>query len=76
MVLLPAVFLANGTFSASSASGFYALDATIGHGSGTITVTGSGASIYSLYLVNPNKVVTLRFGSVNRSAVIDWLGSN
>ncbi|MGH8254363.1 MAG: putative Ig domain-containing protein [Steroidobacteraceae bacterium] len=76
MVLLPAVSLANGTFSAQFASGFYSIDATTGRGVGSINVQGVGQSLCILYVVNPNRVVRISTGALNRSAVMDWLDAN
>jgi hypothetical protein len=76
MVLLPSVNIANGSLSASSASGFYVLDAATGRALGTINVTGSGTALFVMYEVGPNRLVTFRQGVVNRSAVMDWLDAN
>ena len=75
MTLMPAVHLAAGSFSASQGSGFYSLDTATGRGIGTLSITGSGSSVFTLYIVGPNKVGVLRFGSNSRSATIEWLGS-
>lgn len=75
IVLLPAVHLAAGTFSASQGNGFYALDTATGRGIGTLSVTGTTASVFVLYVVGPNTVRAMRFGSASRSATIEWLGS-
>lgn len=75
MALLPAVTLAAGSFSASSANGFYAFSTTLGRGVGTLTVTGSGGGVMTLYVVGPNKVRVLRLGTLSRSPTLEWLGS-
>lgn len=75
LLLLPSVRLAAGAFSSSNASGYYALDAATGRGIGTLTAVGSAASVFTLYVVGPNKVITLRMPASSRSAVIEWLGS-
>jgi len=75
LLLLPAVHIAAGAISSSNGNGFFAIDAATGRGVGTFTATGSGYGVFTLYVVGPNKVVTLRQGAINRSAVIDWLGS-
>ncbi len=67
--------IAAGAISSSNGNGFFAIDAATGRGVGTFTATGSGYGVFTLYVVGPNKVVTLRQGAINRSAVIDWLGS-
>jgi hypothetical protein len=75
MTLLPAVHLAAGSFSASQANGFYSLDTATGRGIGTLSITGTGSSVFTLYIVGPNKLRALRFGSNSRSATLEWLGS-
>ena len=77
VVLLPSVHFSAGTISSSYATGNYSTDSngTTGRGVGTLSVTGSGNSVFILYQINPNKVVTLRLGATNRDAVIDWFGS-
>lgn len=72
MVLMPAVHFSGGAFSATQGSGYYAMDATTGRGLGTISVTGTGSSVFVVYQVAPNHVRTLRFGNVTRSAMVDW----
>lgn len=76
ILLLPAVNLANGSLSATQASGIYTVEATTGHAIGQISVPGAGGGLFALYIVGPNKLVTFRKGSLNRSAVMDWLGAN
>ncbi|HEX9474070.1 MAG TPA: Ig domain-containing protein [Steroidobacteraceae bacterium] len=75
MLLLPAVHVAAGALSAANATGFFALDAATGRGIGTFTASGSLPAVIALYVIGPNKIVSLRLGAINRSAVIDWLGS-
>jgi hypothetical protein len=75
LLLLPSVRLAAGAFSSSNASGYYSLDTATGRGIGTLTAVGSAASVFTLYMVAPNKVITLRLPATSRSAVIEWLGS-
>lgn len=76
MLLLPSVNLANGGLSSTAGNGFYSLDSVTGRAIGTISVSGSGQALFVLYVVGPNKLVTFRSGSQNRSAVMDWLGAN
>jgi hypothetical protein len=76
MVLLPSVNIANGSFSSSNASGFYVLNTVTGRSLGSINVTGSSTAIFVMYLVGPNRLVTFRPGTVNRSAVMDWIDAN
>jgi hypothetical protein len=76
MVLLPSVNIANGSFSASNANGFYLLDPATGRSLGSINVTGSSTAIFVMYLVGPNRLVTFRPGTVNRSALMDWIDAN
>jgi hypothetical protein len=76
LVLLPSVNIANGSFSASSANGYYVLDPVTGRSLGTINVSGSSTAIFVMYLVGPNRLVTFRPGTVNRSAVMDWIDAN
>ena len=75
MLLLPSVNISAGSLSASNASGFFAMDPATGRGIGTFTPTGSLTTVIVLYEVGPSKVVTMRLGISNRSAVIDWLGN-
>ncbi len=72
MVLLPAVHFSAGSFSAAQGSGFYAMDATSGRGIGTLSVTGTGSSVFVIYVVAPDRVRTLSFGNVSRSATVAW----
>ena len=76
MLLLPSVNFANGGLSSTAGNGFYSLDSVTGRAIGTISVSGSGQALFVLYVVGPNKLVTFRSGSQNRSAVMDWLGAN
>ncbi len=76
MVLLPAVNIANGTFSATNASGYYVLDTLTGRALGYVSVTGSAGAPFVLYEVGPNRVVTFRPGALNHSAVMDWIDAN
>jgi hypothetical protein len=75
MLLLPSVHIASGAVSSSNGSGFYAIDPATGRGVGTFTATGSLTTVSTLYVIGPNKIATLRMGAINRSAVIDWMGS-
>src|SRR5258706_281842 len=75
LLLLPAVHIAAGAISSSNGNRFFAIDAATGRGVGTFNATGAGYSVFTLYVIGPNKVVTLRQGAINRSAVIEWLGS-
>lgn len=75
MLLLPSVNISAGSLSASNGSGFFAMDPATGRGIGTFTPTGSLTTVVVLYEVGPSKVVTMRLGISNRSAVIDWLGN-
>ena len=78
VLLLPQVIVAYGSisFTNSSASNGFALDPTSGRGFGTLTAPGEAVGVITLYPVNPNKVVMLRQGYLNRSAAIEWLGAN
>jgi hypothetical protein len=75
MLLLPSVHVAAGALSASNGSGFFALDSATGRGVGTFTATGSLPAVLTLYVIGPNRIATMRLGAVNRSAVIEWIGS-
>jgi hypothetical protein len=75
LLLLPAVHIAAGSISSSNGNGFFAIEPATGRGVGTFTATGAGYGVFTLYVLGPNKIVTLRQGTVNRSAVMDWLGS-
>ena len=75
LLLLPAVHIAAGSISSSNGNGIFAIDAGTGRGVGTFTASGGGYGVFTLYVVGPNKIVTLRQGASNRSAVIEWLGS-
>jgi hypothetical protein len=76
MVLMPSVSIANGVISASAGTGYFALDTATGRSIGTATITGSGQSLFVMYVVNPNRVVLFRTGALNRSATMDWLDAN
>jgi len=75
MLLLPSVHVAAGALSSPNATGFFAIDAATGRGIGTYTASGSLPAVIALYVIGPNKIVSLRLGAISRSAVIDWLGS-
>jgi len=74
MVLLPAVHFSAGSFSASQGSGYYAMDAASGRGLGTISITGLGSAIFVVYQVAPDRVRTMRFGTISRSGTVEWYG--
>jgi hypothetical protein len=74
MVLLPAVHFSGGSFSASQGSGYYAMDAATGRGLGTISITGLGSAIFVVYQVAPDRVRTMRFGTISRSGTVEWYG--
>ena len=53
-----------------------AYDTATGRALGSMTVTGSATSLFVMYVVGPNRVLSLRPGALNRSAVMDWLDAN
>jgi hypothetical protein len=73
VVLLPAVYVSSGSIASSSATGYAAIDTTIGRGLGTITITGVSTTGMALYEVQPSKVVILRFGTTAQNPAIEWL---
>lgn len=85
VLTLPAVYFAvgagvdstNGSFTAGgTARGIYLLDPNTGRGVGTLSVTGFPQSTMSLYIVRPDKVITLQMGTQFSNGIMSWLNSD
>jgi hypothetical protein len=73
LALLPAVYVSNGSILASSASGNVAINSATGRGAGTLAITGSSSEVIVLYVIQPSKIVVMRFGSTSRNAALNWM---
>jgi hypothetical protein len=71
--LLPVTYLSDGNITSSNASGYVAVDSATGRGVGSLTISGLGGVSTALYIVNPNKMVALRFGSTSQNGALEWL---
>jgi hypothetical protein len=76
IVLMPAVHMAEGAFTASYANGFFTMDSTTGRGVGSLTVSGIGVGVYTFYIVRPDKVLALRMSTAFTSAGLAWMTSD
>jgi hypothetical protein len=77
ITLLPQVSFASGALSTGSgtANGNVSLDVDTGRGFGLFTTAGSQQGVIVSYEVTPGKIRLLRFGAVQRSPVIEFLGT-
>jgi hypothetical protein len=73
LALMPVTYLSGGNLTSSSASGYVAIDSASGRGLGTLTISGLGGVYTALYIVNPDKMVALRFGSNSQNGAMEWL---
>jgi hypothetical protein len=76
ILLLPAVSLSSGSFTANNAIGYFTLDPTNGHGLGTINVTGSVNGSMTLFIVRPDKIIVLQMPTPYVNASLSWLTSD
>lgn len=59
--------------SGNYVSGYYALDSATGRGVGTLSISGIGGSSMALYVVRPDRVLMLQFGTSNRDGALNWV---
>ncbi len=76
IVLLPAVQFAGNSFTANYANGFYSLDTNSGRGVGTLNTSGNPVTAMALYIVRPDKVLTLQMATPYSNAAISWLSTD
>jgi hypothetical protein len=77
IVLLPAVYFSTGSYSGGSiARGIYALDSNTGRGVGTLNISGFPISPLALYILRPDKVITLQMGTQYSNGTISWMTSD
>ncbi len=85
IITLPAVYFtvgastgsSNGAFTGgSSARGIYLLDANTGRGVGTLSISGFPPSTLALYILRPDKVITLQMATPYSNGVLSWLNSD
>lgn len=76
IVLMPAVYLTDSSFSSTYATGYYTLDSVTGRGIGSLTISGIGVGVYTFYFVRPDKVLTLRMATQFASAGLAWMDSD
>jgi len=76
MVLMPAVHMSEGAFTASYSNGYFTMDTTTGRGVGALTISGIGVGTYTFYTVRPDKVLALRMGTQFTSAGLSWMVSD
>jgi len=72
LALLPANYLNAGNIYSSAASGYVGIDPATGRGLGSLRISNLGGVATGLYIVNPNKIVLLRFGSPSQNGAIEW----
>jgi hypothetical protein len=72
MTLAPLITFSGGHINSNYVTGSYALDASTGRGSGSLSAAGGGSSPLVLYVVNPDRVVLLQFGAISKDAVLHW----
>jgi Putative Ig domain len=74
IILMPAVRFSGNSFnSAAYASGFYSLDASTGRGVGTLNTSGNPITAMALYILRPDKVLTLQMATQYSNASIWWM---
>jgi len=73
ITLAPLVGFSGGTLSGNYVTGYYSLDSGTGRGVGTLSIPGIGSSSMALYVVRPDKVVLLQFGTTNRDGSLNWI---
>jgi hypothetical protein len=73
LLLLPAVYVSNYSITASNAQGSFAINSATGRYTGSLTVSGSASEVIVMYVVQPSKIVLMRFGSNNRNGALNWL---
>ncbi len=76
VVTLPAVHFAGESFTANYASGFYSLDVNAGRGVGTLNTSGNPITAMALYIVRPDKVLTLQMATQYSNGSITWLATD
>jgi hypothetical protein len=73
ITLAPLLSFSGGVLSGNYVSGYYALDSATGRGVGTLSISGIGGSSMALYVVRPDRVVMLQFGTSNRDGALNWV---
>jgi hypothetical protein len=73
IVLMPAVQMSGGSFTAAYANGYFSMDSVTGRGVGALTISGIGVGTYTFYIVRPDKVLALRMSTPFTSAGLSWL---
>ena len=76
IVLLPAVTVTTGSFSANYATGYFTLDATSGHGVGILNLSGQTSTSFSLFIVRPDKIITLQMPTPYTNGALSWMNSD
>jgi Putative Ig domain len=76
MLLLPAVNVSGGSLSANYANGYFTMNPLNGHGIGTLNVTGATSTAMTLFIVRPDKVITLQMPTPFSNGVLAWMNSD
>jgi hypothetical protein len=76
ITLSPSIGLSFGVLSSSSTSGVFAIDTSLGRGFGSLTQSGLPTTAASLYIVSPNKIDIMTFGTITVDGTITWLLQN
>jgi hypothetical protein len=76
IVLTPIVTFHSSQLSSNYVTGYFALDETTGRGLGSLTVSSFPVSPMALYIVRPDRVVTLQMGTQFVNSAFYWLNSN
>jgi hypothetical protein len=73
ITLAPLLSFSGGVLSGNYVAGYYALDSATGRGVGTLSISGIGDSSMALYVVRPDRVVMLQFGTASRDGALNWV---
>jgi len=76
ILLLPAVTLTTGSFTANFATGYFTLDSTTGHGVGILNISGQTSTTFSLFVVRPDKIITLQMPTLYSNGSLSWMNSD
>jgi hypothetical protein len=76
ILLLPAVTVTTGSFTANYATGYFTLDSTTGHGVGILNISGQTSTTFSLFVVRPDKIITLQMPTLYSNGSLAWMNSD
>ncbi len=73
ITLAPLLSFSGGVLSGNYVTGYYGIDSASGRGVGTLSISGVGGSSMALYIVRPDRVVMLQFGTTTRDGALNWV---